>query len=44
MADRLLEAVDLDRGAHRAFALKDILRWTSEANTPCRAEQQIGSH
>lgn len=28
----LLDAFDLDRGADRAFALKDVLQWKSAAN------------
>src|SRR5690348_2279896 len=39
----LLDAFDLDRGADRAFALKDVLQWRSEANSSAHIEYRTAA-
>lgn len=34
----LLDAFDLDRGADRAFAMKDVLQWRSQVNSSGHVE------
>lgn len=36
----LLEAFDLDRGADRSFAMRDVLHWRSESNSCSRVQHQ----
>jgi predicted DNA-binding transcriptional regulator YafY len=36
----LLDAFDLDKGADRSFALKDVIGWRAEANVPFRSGHQ----
>lgn len=36
----LLDAFDLDRGADRSFALKDVTEWRSEINVSGRSRHQ----
>jgi len=42
----LLEAFDLDRGADRAFAMRDVLEWKSDLNSSGTAQDKktIANH
>lgn len=39
----LLDAFDIDKGATRSFALKDVLQWRSETDVPCRPRHQTAA-